>query len=81
MFYVYILQNKNDQLYIGYSDNLKRRIGEHNQGKVKTTKRLGYDRLLYYEAYESEFLAKDREQKLEQFGSLYTGLIKRLGLT
>ena len=80
MFYVYILKNKNNQLYIGYTKDLKRRINEHNQGKVLTTKRLGYDKLVYYEAYGSEGAAKNREQKLKQFGSSYTGLLKRLGL-
>ena len=80
MFYIYILRNKNGQLYIGYSEDLKRRISEHNQGKVLTTKRLGYDKLIYYEAYETQIAAKNREKKLKQFGSSYTGLIKRLEL-
>ncbi len=80
MFYVYILQNKNGQLYIGYSNDLKRRIAEHMANKVITTSRLQFEKLLYYEAYNNESLAKVREQKLKQFGSSYIGLLKRLDL-
>ncbi|MGA2669173.1 MAG: GIY-YIG nuclease family protein [Ignavibacteria bacterium] len=37
--YVYILRSKkNDRIYIGSTNNLKRRIREHNQGLNKSTK-------------------------------------------
>lgn len=78
MFFVYVIQNDNGQLYIGFTDNLERRMAEHASGKVTTTHRLGFGKLLYYEAYEQEELAKEREKKLKQFGSSYTGLKKRL---
>ncbi len=80
MYYVYVLKNENNQLYIGYSDDLKRRLAEHKSQKVKTTKRLGFSELIYYEAYNNEALAKTRERKLKQFGSSYSGLLKRLDL-
>ena len=80
MYYVYLLENRNGQYYIGYSADLKRRILEHKHNKVNTTSRLKFDRLVYYEAYNSEVAAKDREKKLKQFGSAYHGLIKRLEL-
>jgi len=39
MYYVYILRSlKDNKLYIGYSDNINRRIDEHNNGKVESTK-------------------------------------------
>ncbi|MEI8249097.1 MAG: GIY-YIG nuclease family protein [Candidatus Taylorbacteria bacterium] len=39
MFYVYILQSKKDgNLYIGRTNNVERRVGEHNIGKVSSTK-------------------------------------------
>ncbi|MBI4225093.1 MAG: GIY-YIG nuclease family protein [Candidatus Sungbacteria bacterium] len=39
MFYVYILQSLKDKnLYIGRTNNLARRIKEHNSGKVASTK-------------------------------------------
>jgi putative endonuclease len=78
MYYIYILKDIKNKLYIGYSSNLKRRIQEHNAGKVYTTKRMNEPKLIYYEAYAFEILAKTRERKLKQFGSSYKGLIKRI---
>lgn len=49
MYYTYILKDDNNKLYIGYSSNLKRRITEHLQNKVYTTKRMKNLKLLYYE--------------------------------
>jgi len=80
MYYIYILKDVKDKLYIGYSSNLKRRIQEHNAQKVYTTKRMENPKLIYYEAYVSESLAKIREKKLKQFGSSYKGLKKRIGI-
>ncbi|MFC1727599.1 hypothetical protein ACFL0Y_03695 [Patescibacteria group bacterium] len=37
-------------------------------------------KLIYYEAYQSENKAKNREKKLKQYGSSYQGLLKRIGL-
>ena len=80
MYYVYILKDVNNKLYIGYSSDLKRRLREHLQQKVYTTKRMHNPELIYYEAYKTEESAKIRERKLKQFGSAYKGLVKRLDL-
>ncbi|MBX4187069.1 MAG: GIY-YIG nuclease family protein [Candidatus Doudnabacteria bacterium] len=80
MYFVYILKNQNEQLYIGYSSNLDQRIVQHRNNLVKTTARLGFGNLIYYEAYLDEASAKLREKKLKQFGSSYQGLIKRINL-
>ena len=79
MFYVYILKSKKDQkLYIGYTEDLKRRISEHKRGNVDNTKhRLPID-LVYYEAYNDIDDAKDREKSFKHSGSVYNGLIKRV---
>jgi len=50
MFYVYILKDKNNKLYIGYSADLKRRLSEHNRRHVYTSKRMESPMLVYYEA-------------------------------
>ena len=78
MFYVYILKDNNNKIYIGYSGNLKRRIAEHEREVVYSSKRMSEPKLFYYEAYISEGLAKDRERKLKQRGSSVKGLLKRL---
>lgn len=71
MHYVYVLQRKDGNLYIGYSHNLRRRIMEHQRENESL--------LLYYEAYLSEQLARDRERKLKYYGSALRALKKRLG--
>lgn len=80
MYYVYLLQDINKKLYIGYSSNLKKRIQDHNRKKVYTTSRMDEPKLIYYEAYINEDQAKTREKKLKQFGSSYKGLLKRIGI-
>jgi putative endonuclease len=79
MYYVYILKNNKDKLYIGYTGNLRRRISEHNREGVYTTRRLGNNfRLVYYEAYRDQDDAKTRERSFKKSGSVYNGLVKRI---
>ena len=51
MFYTYVLRSEKDgKLYIGWTDNLERRVREHNSGKTPSTRpRLPFN-LVYYEA-------------------------------
>lgn len=80
MYYIYIIQDEFDKIYTGYSSNLKNRLRSHLLGTTTTTAKFVNPKLIYYEAYLSEKLARERETKLKQYGSSYTGLIKRLGL-
>ena len=80
MYYIYLLKDNRGKLYIGYSGNLKRRLNEHKNNKVYTTKRMIKPKIIYYEVYLDRNAAKDRERKLKQYGSSYHGLIKRLGI-
>ena len=78
MFYVYILKSKLDnKLYIGYTQDLKKRIKEHNKKKNKATKYRGKFELVYYEAYKAEDDARKREHNLKYFGKAY-GQLKSL---
>jgi len=62
MHYVYILKSQKDnKLYIGFTNNLQNRLKEHNQGKSFATKTRGPFRLIYYEAYLASADAKRRE--------------------
>lgn len=65
MFYIYVLKCSNDDLYIGYSEDLKQRIKEHRNGKVKLTKSKRPLELIYYEAYKDERDATKREYHLK----------------
>lgn len=79
MFYVYILKSKIDnKLYIGFTNNLKKRILEHKKGKVKSTKYRRNFELIYYESYKSKQDATKREQNLKYFGKAYAQLKKRI---
>lgn len=79
MYYVYILKSaKDDKLYIGYSENLKRRMAEHKAGKVFNTKHRLPVELVYYEAYKNVDDAKEREMSFKRSGSVHNGLVKRI---
>ena len=65
-YYVYILHNCSiNFIYIGYSENLRQRIQEHNEGKVKSTKFYKPLQLIFYEAYSVMSDAKRREKYLK----------------
>ena len=79
MFYVYVIQSCiNSKLYIGYSSDLKRRLYEHNNGKVNYTRKFKPWVLIYYEAYANEKIARNRERQLKHHGRVYTQLKKRI---
>ena len=65
MYYVYILLLKNYTLYKGSTANLKRRIKEHEYGKVKSTKHKGPIELIHYECYKYKSDAERREKYLK----------------
>jgi putative endonuclease len=81
MFYTYLIQSEKDQgFYIGYTSDIERRRNEHLNGLVDSTKDRRPVRMIYFEAYENESAAREREEHLKDFGSAYVGLLKRLGL-
>ncbi len=60
--YVYVLRSLKDQLfYIGYSDDLRKRVKDHNAGKNVSTKNRRPLELIFYEAYPSKADALRRE--------------------
>ena len=63
MFYTYVLRSrKDDKLYIGFTKDLKRRVEEHNQGLVSSTRNRRPLHLIYYEACLNETDAIKREK-------------------
>lgn len=62
----YVLASqKNDQLYIGYTTNLKRRLTEHNNGLNRSTRPYRPWNLAYYEAHLNVKDAQRREKCLK----------------
>ncbi len=79
MYYVYVLKSKKDnELYIGSTNNLKNRFSEHNTKKVISTSKRAPLELIYYEAYKAEHDARIREKRLKQRGQAKVHLINRL---
>ena len=66
MYYTYVLQSKKDmQFYTGYTQDLKNRLKEHNDGRVESTKSRRPLELIYCEGCINEDDAKQREQYLK----------------
>ncbi len=79
VFYIYLLKSDKDKdLYLGYTNNLERRIKEHNNSLVPSTKlRIPFD-LIYCEGYKSEQDARHRENNLKLHSRAFAQLKKRL---
>ncbi len=69
MFYVYILTNKtNHVLYIGMTNDIKRRIFEHKSEMIEGfSKRYHTHKLVYFEEYGSPTEAISREKQLKGY--------------
>jgi len=66
MYYIYVLESVNyKKSYIGITDNLKRRLFEHNSGRYVYTKRYLPWELIYKEDYKSRIEARKREKYLK----------------
>ena len=66
MHYVYLLESvKDGKWYTGYTDDLQKRISEHDRGKNFSTKNRRPFKLLYYEACENAKDARARERYLK----------------
>ena len=65
-YYVYVLRNLvKNYIYIGYSENLRKRLESHNRGENKSTKPYIPLELIHYEAYKNMTDAKRREMYLK----------------
>ncbi|MCX6702264.1 MAG: GIY-YIG nuclease family protein [Candidatus Wolfebacteria bacterium] len=79
MFCVYIIRSKKDNdLYMGSTGNLKRRLLDHNKGLNFSTKfRVPFE-LVYCEAYKSEEDARKREHNLKLRANALSQLKRRI---
>ena len=66
MYYPYVINCAQDgKWYTGYSADLRKRLNDHNAGKVNSTKNRGPFELIYYEACLHEQDATAREKYLK----------------
>lgn len=67
-YYVYILVSQSGTLYIGVTNDLERRVGEHKQSLISGfTKKYKVSKLLYYEEFENIYEAIQREKQLKSW--------------
>ena len=79
MHYVYVLKSVIlGELYIGQTNDLKRRFVEHNDKKNISTRYKAPFKLVYYEAYHSPSDAKHRERQLKRHAQAYVALKQRI---
>jgi len=80
MFTVYILKNSlSNRYYIGSTNDIIRRISEHNRGQTRSTNQKGVWEIIYTEKYNDELEAKRREKLIKSYkgGNAFKKLIKR----
>lgn len=79
MYYFYILKSLKDlKLYIGYTNNIVKRLKKHNEGQVQSTKGRRPLVIVFCEAYRTEDEAREREKQLKQYGKAYAQLKRRI---
>ncbi len=55
-------------LYIGFTNDLLRRVSEHKEGKIKGfTKKYTCDKFIYYEQYNDVYVAMNREKEIKKW--------------
>ena len=65
-YYVYILTNRSKTLYVGVTNNLRRRVWQHKRGEGSAfCKQYKIDRLVYYESFDDVQRAIGREKQIK----------------
>ncbi len=80
MFTVYILKSKTTgKFYIGCTNNIIRRLQEHNANKTRSIKNKGPFELIHQENYNSLSEGRIRERKIKLYkgGNAFKKLIMR----
>lgn len=73
MYFVYVLKSRKDKkLYYGFTEDLDKRLRQHNNGEVKSTKSRKPLELLYFEKVDNLSNARKRERYFKTgFGRKY----------
>ncbi len=79
MYNLYILKSLKDLgYYIGITENLEKRLKEHNQGKTKSIKSRIPFSIVYSENYETKIEARRREIQLKKNYKIRKELLLKL---
>ncbi len=68
MYFVYMVKNKYEDLYVGITDNPVRRLKEHNSSRgAKYTKRENVFNIVFLEEYPKYLDARKREIQIKKW--------------
>ena len=71
-YFVYILQSEKDNTYYkGFTENVEKRLSQHNNGLSKYTSSKMPWKLIYLEEYSTKREALIREKQIKRFNSEY----------
>ncbi|MCL4641790.1 MULTISPECIES: GIY-YIG nuclease family protein [Olivibacter] len=63
IYYVYAIRSERDgRIYVGLSQNVEKRLNEHNEGRTKSTKGYIPWQLIYKEEVGNRLTARKREK-------------------
>ena len=66
MYYTYAISSQSRKyIYVGITNNLKRRLDEHNKGNNKTTKAYGPFKMIFFEEFQTRVEARQKEKYLK----------------
>lgn len=64
--FVYVIRSQKDgRFYVGMTEDVERRLSEHNKGRTKSTKGFIPWKLFLFEAYSNRIEARKREKYLK----------------
>jgi len=70
MYFVYILLNTKNEIYIGQTNDIDARLKRHNSNRSPYTKNKGPWNLAYKESFPSRALAMKRERQLKKWNRM-----------
>ena len=71
MYTVYIIRSRIDRrYYTGVTENIERRLAQHNSGSVRSTKAYAPYQLIRTEEYNTKTEARQHENQLKRAGHL-----------
>lgn len=80
MWYFYVLESQKtaNYFYKGSTNDLRRRLAQHQAGDADASAPHRPYRLVYYEAYLSENPARQRESSVKKSGAVWGALMARI---